>query len=455
MFRRLTTFKSLISEAPLQKLGFLCLLRKHPILLACLSSGLVYRGYVALLQHHVLRIPQNSLHHVNQLFGGYAFYSDGGAAKGQPDNTARMERMIALRQAIENELPQFFERSLFDLPSGLFDPGTIVSVERKDGSVHVFRSRSWANSTLVMARAYYMMRSSFRRLELVNILSDSESWELEVSFRIVLFPSPSLRDSRLPADMLWKKLESRAKWHEFRAKFFISETGDISEVRLTKFLPPQRPPNVFQNLKQLAFVKRLNPALPGTRRLPTPTPFVFEANDLRKPLERDRPSYPVPTQPLPDKRVPMFISNTLSYPMPFNIMTVVNDLRTASSVPSPVLTSTLFFVHSQVLESTDVRHTDILPLTFIPSGYLWDFTRLAPYQTNSLFSLLPPLARKSGKSQNEMSVLKYHPVETGTNGSCFPAHSSTCLVPKIIRGLSQTSLICKLSPSSERLCLSW
>ncbi|KAF8570161.1 hypothetical protein P879_02892 [Paragonimus westermani] len=452
MFRRLTTFKSLISDAPLQKLGFLCLFRKHPILLACLSSGLVYRGYVAVLQHHVLRIPQNSLHHVNQLLGGYTLYSDGGAAKGQPDNTARMERMVVLRQAIENELPQFFERSLFDLPSGLFDPGTIVSIERKDGSVHVFRSRSWVNLALVLARAYYMMRSSFRRIELMNILSDPESWELEVSFRVVLFPSPSLRDSRLPADTLWKKLESRAKWHEFRAKFFISETGEISEVRLTRFLPPQRPPNVFQNLKQLAFVKRLNPAFPGTRRLPTPTPFVFEANDLRKPLARDRPSYPVPTQPIPDKRFPLFISTTLDSPI-FNIMTVVNELRTASSVPSPVLTP-LFSVHSQVPDPTSVRHTEISPLALIPSGYLWNFTLSTPYQTNSLASLLPPSARKSGKSQDETPVLKYHPVETWTNGSCFPAHSST-LVPKIIRSLSQTSLVCKLPTSSERLCPSW
>lgn len=73
------------------------------------------------------------------------------------------------------------------------------------------RGESWIRALVVASRAYFSMRSYGRRLELTSILSDTERWEVEVCFRIVLLPSPSKRESHLPSDKLLERLEQRAQ----------------------------------------------------------------------------------------------------------------------------------------------------------------------------------------------------------------------------------------------------
>ncbi|KER34240.1 hypothetical protein T265_12453 [Opisthorchis viverrini] len=282
MFRRFISLRCTGSNDTFHRLGLLYRLRKHSVLLACISSGLLYRGYVALPQPQFIQICQNPHRYKVQLSEYFALYSFDGTSGSDPKENIRVERMLILRQKLEEELPSLFEKGLLHIPSSFLDPTTVVSFERSNGKVHTLSTRSSILAALALVRVYYLTRSYVRWIEIVNLLSDSEKFELEVSFRIVLLPLPSLSESRLPPEQLLQKLESRAKWHEYRATFIVAENGEVSEVRLTKFLPPDRSPQALKNLRRLSVLKRLAPALPSTRKLPSLNPFFLsDVHNLR------------------------------------------------------------------------------------------------------------------------------------------------------------------------------
>ncbi|TPP64407.1 hypothetical protein FGIG_06235 [Fasciola gigantica] len=274
MIRKLILPRSLITEDFSDKIGFLQKLKKYPVLLACLSSGLLYRSYVTLSQPAIYRKQQTLSVFLPHSRGQFALYSDGQSG---PQNTAsspKIQRLGKLKQAIEEQIPQFFEQSFFQFPSDLVDPNTVLQVERKNGKVYQIRNQSCLSFSVTAVRLFYLSRSAYRRVELLSMLSDMDKGRLDVSFRIVLLPSPSLRDSRLSKEMLLRKLEQRAKWHEFRATFHVSDAGEVSKILITKFMPPQKPMEALKNLRQLAMLNRLSPSLPASRRVPIPAHFL-------------------------------------------------------------------------------------------------------------------------------------------------------------------------------------
>ncbi|VDP87014.1 unnamed protein product [Echinostoma caproni] len=166
--------------------------------------------------------------------GQFILYSEGQNGTEAVVGNAKANRLEKLRQAVEEQIPQFLEKSFFEFPSDLVDNNTVLYVERRNGSVHKIRSQTYLSLSITAVRLYYYSRSSYRRVELLSILSDVDKGQLDVSFRIVLLPSPSLRDSRLPRELLARKLEQRAKWHEFRATFYVSDSGEINKIRITR-----------------------------------------------------------------------------------------------------------------------------------------------------------------------------------------------------------------------------
>ncbi|CAH8839548.1 unnamed protein product [Trichobilharzia szidati] len=280
MFRWLIPFRRNSRDA-LRELDSLQKLRKYPILLGCLSSGILYHNYVSQSRPSSITLIENK--HIQKatvhpIFEDLIllFSDDKNYASNKPSNEAKMDRLVKLNQEIEDELPLFFEKGFFDeVPKNLLDPDTVVYYQRKNGSVHQLKGRSWIRTLVVASRAYFSARSYDRRLELTSILSDTEKWEVEVCFRIVLLPAPSKEESSLPPEKLIERLEQRAQWHNFRATFHLSDSGKINAIRLTQILPPFKDSTALYPLNRLAFWKALGPSLPGRRRLPTPTPYVF------------------------------------------------------------------------------------------------------------------------------------------------------------------------------------
>ncbi|XP_018650078.1 hypothetical protein Smp_181130 [Schistosoma mansoni] len=198
-------------------------------------------------------------------------------------NEAKMDRLLRINQDIEDELPLFFEKTLFnELPKNLLDSDTVVYYERRNGSVCRLKGESWIRALVVASRAYFSLRSYGRRLELTSILSDTERWEVEVCFRIVLLPSPSTKESHLPSDKLLERLEQRAQWRNFRATFYLSDSGKINAIKLTQLLPPFKDSTALHPLNQLTIRKILAPSLSGRRRLPTPTSHGFGQLSLQR-----------------------------------------------------------------------------------------------------------------------------------------------------------------------------
>ncbi|CAL8094914.1 unnamed protein product [Calicophoron daubneyi] len=275
MLRRLISLRPSMSSEGLATGSFISRLRRHPVLWTCVSSGLLYRGYLALPRRPIVRKSNDRKSLFYASHNDFVFHSNSGIPSHESTGDSRAVRMNNLRQAVEHELPAFFEKNWLDVPSELFDSSTVFSLQLTDGRVHKIRNRSCLHAVIIASRAYFSARCYHCRLELLNVLPDTDKWKLEVGFRIIMLPSPSFGDLRLSSEELMRRLEQNARWDEFRATFFLSENGEVSEVHLTKFLPPSKPTETLKNLRQLALLKRLAPSLPSTRRLPTPTPFMF------------------------------------------------------------------------------------------------------------------------------------------------------------------------------------
>ncbi|CAH8479298.1 unnamed protein product [Schistosoma turkestanicum] len=285
MFRWLVPFRR-NSRGSLKELYSLQKIKKYPIFLG-LSSGILYHGYMSQNNHTVPTLfeNKNKQKEINHpifedlvlLFSGH----DDQSVKKLP-NEAKMDRLLKINQDIEDELPLFFEKTFFsEVPGNLLDSDTVVYYERKNGSICRLRGESWIRALVVASRAYFSMRSYRRRLELTSILSDTEKWEVEVCFRIVLLPAPFKEESHLPSDKLSERLEQRAQWRDFRATFYLSDSGKINTIKLTQMLPPFKDSTTSYPLNRLITWKTLGPSLPGRRRLPTPTPYVFRELSLR------------------------------------------------------------------------------------------------------------------------------------------------------------------------------
>ncbi|KAK4469522.1 hypothetical protein MN116_007066 [Schistosoma mekongi] len=279
MFRWLIPFRR-NSRGALKELDALQKIRKYPIFLG-LSSGILYHGYMSQNKHTSISLCSNRSKQKEIIHPLYEdlvlLFSDlNSQLPNKLPNDAKMDRLLKINQDIEDDLPLFFEKSLFnEVPKNLLDPDTVVYYETKNGSVHRLRGESWIRALIVACRAYFSMRSYVRRLELTSILSDTEKWEVEVCFRIVLLPPPSKEESHLPSDKLLERLEQRAQWRNFRATFYLSDSGKINAVKLTQLLPPFKDSAALYPLNKLALWKTLGPNLPGRRRLPTPTPYVI------------------------------------------------------------------------------------------------------------------------------------------------------------------------------------
>ncbi|CAH8500165.1 unnamed protein product [Heterobilharzia americana] len=289
MFRWLTPFRR-YSRSTLKELDSLHKIRKYPILLGCLSSGILYHNFMA--HNNTMTSIENKPKQKgteHPIFEDLILlFNEGNSdqSSNKLPNEAKMDRLLKLNQEIEDELPLFFEKGLFDeVPKNLLDSDTVVYYQRKNGSVHELKGKSWIRTLVVASRAYFYARSYGRRLELTSILSDTEKWEVEVSFRIVLLPAPSKEESHLPPDRLLERLEQRARWYNFRATFYLSDAGKVNAIKLTQILPPFKDSTNLYPLNRLALWKPIGPGLPGRRRLPTPTPYVYGELALQQTLD--------------------------------------------------------------------------------------------------------------------------------------------------------------------------
>ncbi|CAH8612013.1 unnamed protein product [Dicrocoelium dendriticum] len=440
MSRRVTSLQTLIEENYSKKCNFLNRWRRHSILLACISSGFLYHRYIALPQPPVPKSSYKSRTSVIPLPPDHVMF-----AANEPAKDSRTERLLTLRNAVESELPLLFERRLSDFSSTFMDPGTIVLVERKNGVTHTIRNHSLANTALFSIRLYCLARSSYRRVEILNIFSDPEKWILEVNLRVVLLPSPSLRESRLPPDLLLQKLESNARWHEFRITFHVSESAEVSQIRITKFVPPQRPSEAIRSLRPLSFFRRLSPALPSARRLPSPTPFVLLQELLLS--ELDSPSV---HQPLSffDKAVMLSPS-----PLPLDTPSVIAEhcfssrkLLHSSSPQTPIHTL-ISFDHLIAPDTKPIliMSTSTACISHIIYLSLFQYPSHLPFQC----SVTPSLQYSSpscSEHDSRCSLLhsaRYRSVQT-SNPSFFipllskllhdlPAFTFTCISPTQLR----------------------
>lgn len=111
--------------------------KRHPILLACLSSGILYQSYRTLPRHKDVICQTNKIfkpHVYNQ-----TFLSNNSNKSGDVINQLRMNRLLDLHRVIETELPIFFDTNTFEFSEKLFDPDTIVYFENSNGLVYTLR----------------------------------------------------------------------------------------------------------------------------------------------------------------------------------------------------------------------------------------------------------------------------------------------------------------------------
>ncbi|VDP54786.1 unnamed protein product [Schistosoma curassoni] len=285
MFRLLVPFRCKSQNVP-KELNLLQKLR-YPLYLS-LSSGILYHSFKSPDKHTCPTLFENKdkqkeITHPTLADLILLFSDQDNQSFNKLPNEAKMNRLLKINQDIEDELPLFFEKTLFnELPKNLLDSDTVVYYEKRNGSVCRLRGESWIRALVVASRAYFSMRSYGRRLELTSILSDTERWEVEVCFRIVLLPSPSKRESHLPSDKLLERLEQRAQWRNFRATFYLSDSGKINAIKLTQLLPPFKDSTALYPLNQLTIKKILAPSLSGRRHLPTPTSHGFGELSLQR-----------------------------------------------------------------------------------------------------------------------------------------------------------------------------
>lgn len=130
--------------------GLLARLRRHPILVTCISSGLLYRGIAHVPGNRgaaVYRPTHNTAVRTPLSAGGdVLLYSNDGACKGttshdahRRSNESRIDRLFQLRQSIEQELPLMFEKNLLELPPHLIDDRTVVCLQSTRGNTYYLR----------------------------------------------------------------------------------------------------------------------------------------------------------------------------------------------------------------------------------------------------------------------------------------------------------------------------
>uniref|UniRef100_A0A5K3EN13 PAP_RNA-bind domain-containing protein n=1 Tax=Mesocestoides corti TaxID=53468 RepID=A0A5K3EN13_MESCO len=267
-------------------------IRRRSLITTCLCSGFIYRMYTSWNRNK----PPSSL---NAVFAtslpsdlsatticippGIVFIAEENGSEISHANAEkkeaelRAEKLLSLQKWIENELPATFTRGLFDTLD-LFRPETVLEVERTKGQSMFFRGSSRANCFLALVRAYFAAVSSGRRIELLNVSVDHSHWHVEASFRVVLLPPPSRVERDLPIPQLIQRLETRAKWHDFRAIFYVSKLGDLTLVKITRLNPPQK--RLFGlSLQKMRLVSSIVPAINTiTSGLPQPFSPLFSVD---------------------------------------------------------------------------------------------------------------------------------------------------------------------------------
>ncbi|VDN08641.1 unnamed protein product [Dibothriocephalus latus] len=202
-------------------------IRRRSLFVSFLCSGVAYRAYCshssdggghdALLpfaQSTTVTLLLQQHHHFPTCGQLAVFFADNGspnASKSGQEDSKRLDKLFALHHWVETQLPYLFNRGLFDSTSEIFDPDTVLEVERSNGSVTRFRGRPRANIFLAAVRSYFAATSSQRRIDLLGVHADPKVGELEAHFRVVLLPSPTSSELMLPHDQLALRLEKKAK----------------------------------------------------------------------------------------------------------------------------------------------------------------------------------------------------------------------------------------------------
>ncbi|BHF61173.1 hypothetical protein SprV_0100414500 [Sparganum proliferum] len=289
-------------------------IRRRSLFFSFLCSGVAYRAYsrsrsVSGDGDHETLLPfaqsttatlllqtQRHLPALGQLTVFFADNRSPDSTKSGQGDSKRLDRLFALHHWVETQLPYLFNRRLFDSTGELFDPDTVLEVERSNGSVTRFRGRPRANIFLAAVRSYFAATSYQRRIDLLGVHADPKVGEIEAHFRVVLLPSPTSSDRLLPHDQLALRLEQKAKWHDFRAIFCLSKSGVLTTVRLTQLTPPQKP-SISLTLQRLRLIRNFVPSLSsGGRRLPQPLPCISNmdatsaATTIRAPITAGFPA---------------------------------------------------------------------------------------------------------------------------------------------------------------------
>nr|VZH99331.1 unnamed protein product [Spirometra erinaceieuropaei] len=258
-------------------------IRRRSLFFSFLCSGVAYRAYsrsrslsgdgdhetlLPFAQSTTAALLLQTQCHLPVLGQLTVFFADNrspDSTKSGQGDSKRLDRLFALHHWVETQLPYLFNRRLFDSIGELFDPDTVLEVERSNGSVTRFRS-------------YFAATSYQRRIDLLGVHTDPKVGEIEAHFRVVLLPSPTSSDRLLPHDQLALRLEQKAKWHDFRAIFSLSKSGVLTTVRLTQLTPPQKP-SISLTLQRLRLIRNIVPSLSsGGRRLPQPLPCISNLN---------------------------------------------------------------------------------------------------------------------------------------------------------------------------------
>ncbi|KAL7063649.1 hypothetical protein AAHC03_0366 [Spirometra sp. Aus1] len=271
-------------------------IRRRSLFFSFLCSGVAYRAYsrsrslsgdgdhetlLPFAQSTTAALLLQTQCHLPVLGQLTVFFADNrspDSTKSGQGDSKRLDRLFALHHWVETQLPYLFNRRLFDSIGELFDPDTVLEVERSNGSVTRFRGRPRANIFLAAVRSYFAATSYQRRIDLLGVHTDPKVGEIEAHFRVVLLPSPTSSDRLLPHDQLALRLEQKAKWHDFRAIFCLSKSGVLTTVRLTQLTPPQKP-SISLTLQRLRLIRNIVPSLSsGGRRLPQPLPCISNLN---------------------------------------------------------------------------------------------------------------------------------------------------------------------------------
>uniref|UniRef100_A0A0X3P0L7 Uncharacterized protein n=1 Tax=Schistocephalus solidus TaxID=70667 RepID=A0A0X3P0L7_SCHSO len=203
-------------------------IRRSSLFFSFLCSGVAYRAYCSSCSRSgdgghdaLLPFTQSTtatlfLQHQRHFpaFGPLTvFFADNGSAdrsKSAQDDSKRLDKLFALHHWVETQLPYLFNRRLFDSTGEIFDPDTVLEVERPNGSIIRFRGRPRANTFLAAVRSYFAATSSQRRIDLLGLHTDPKVGEIEAHFRVILLPSPTSSDRLLPHDQLAFRLEQKA-----------------------------------------------------------------------------------------------------------------------------------------------------------------------------------------------------------------------------------------------------